>query len=76
MLRTRNFDAAIQEYEQAIQRQPSEPITHYNLAVALEATGQKARARQEYEAYLQLSPAALDAGEVRKRLRDLPPPQK
>jgi Flp pilus assembly protein TadD len=76
LLRTRNFDAAIQEYEQAIHRQPTEPITHYNLAVALEATGQKARARQEYEAYLQLSPAAPDAGEVRKHLRDLPPAKK
>jgi len=76
LLRTRNFDAAIREYEEAIRQKPEEPITHYNLAVALEAAGQKARARQEYEAYLQLFPTAPDAGEIRKRLRELPPPNK
>jgi Flp pilus assembly protein TadD len=75
-LRTRNFDAAIREYEQAIRQQPNEPIAHYNLAVALEASGEKARARQEYETYLQLSPAAPDAAEVRKHLRELPPSSK
>jgi Flp pilus assembly protein TadD len=71
LLRTRNFDAAIREYEEAIRLQPNEPITHNNFAIALEAAGQKARARQEYETYLQLSPAAPDAGEVRKHLREL-----
>jgi Flp pilus assembly protein TadD len=72
LLKTRHFDAAIREYEEAIRLQPNEPITHYNLAVALEAAGEKARARQEYEAYLQLSPTAPDAAEVRKHLRELP----
>jgi Flp pilus assembly protein TadD len=70
-VRIRNFDAAIPEYEEAIRLQPNEPIAHYNIAVALEAAGENARARQEYEAYLQLSPTSPDAGEVRKHLREL-----
>jgi Flp pilus assembly protein TadD len=72
LLKTRKFDAAIREYEEALRPQPSEPIAHYNFAVALEVAGEKARARQEYEAYLQLSPTAPDAGEVHKHLRELP----
>ena len=72
LLKTHNFDAALREYAEALRQQPNQPVAHYNFAVALEAAGEKAHARQEYEAYLRLSPGAQDAGDVRKHLRDLP----
>jgi regulator of sirC expression with transglutaminase-like and TPR domain len=39
--------------------------------VALEAAGDKARARQEYETYLELDPTAPDSIELRKHLHEL-----
>ena len=71
LLKTRQFNPAIQEYEEALRLEPAEPITHYNFGVALEAAGDKARARQEYETYLQLDPTAPDSIELRKHLHEL-----
>jgi len=65
------FEEAIREYEEAIRLRPEQATAHYNLAVTLERAGQKERARQEYENYLQLSPDATDAAEVRDHLKKL-----
>jgi Flp pilus assembly protein TadD len=59
------------EYEEAIRLRPDNANAHYNLALALEALGQFVRARQEFEAYLQLSPNAPDAEQVRKHLKEV-----
>ena len=43
-------------FEQAIARDPGNPRAHNNLAVALEATGEFARALAEYKKALELGP--------------------
>ena len=43
-------------FEQAINKEPSNARAHNNLAVALEATGEFARALEEYKKALQLDP--------------------
>jgi Tfp pilus assembly protein PilF len=43
-------------FEQAIAREPANARAHNNLAVALEATGEFARALEEYKKALQLDP--------------------
>lgn len=43
-------------FEQAIAREPGNPRAHNNLAVALEATGEFARALAEYKKALELGP--------------------
>ncbi|HJW13397.1 MAG TPA: tetratricopeptide repeat protein [Thermoanaerobaculia bacterium] len=43
-------------FEQAISREPGNARAHNNLAVALEATGEFARALEEYKKALQLDP--------------------
>ena len=65
------FEEAVREYDEVTRSHPELANAHYNLAVTLERTGQTERARQEYQAYLQLSPDAADAAEVRNRLRKL-----
>ncbi len=66
-----DIDGAIREYEEALRVSPDQPTAHYNLAVALEAKGQLARAIEEYKLYLQLAPNASDAEQVRAHLRKL-----
>jgi Flp pilus assembly protein TadD len=43
-------------FEQAVQREPSNARAHNNLAVALEATGEFARALDQYKKALELDP--------------------
>ena len=43
-------------FEQAIAKEPGNPRAHNNLAVALEATGEFARALAEYKKALELGP--------------------
>ena len=71
LLAKKDADGAMHEYEEAIRLQPDYPNAHYNLALTLEALGQFARARQEFEAYLQLAPNAPDAEQVRKHLKQV-----
>ena len=48
-------EAAVR-FEQAIAREPGNARAHHNLAVALEATGEFARALAEYKKALELGP--------------------
>jgi len=50
---------------------PGNPKAHRDLAASLESDGQAARAREEYERYLELEPTAPDAEQVRARLKRL-----
>jgi len=50
------FDAAIAEYEQALQIEPGYPEAHYNLGLALEQTGRVPEAIDQYRQALQLKP--------------------
>jgi type IV pilus assembly protein PilF len=43
-------------FEQAVAKEPSNPRAHNNLAVALEASGEYARALAEYKRALELAP--------------------
>jgi Tfp pilus assembly protein PilF len=47
---------ALFRFEQAIAKEPANARAHNNLAVALEATGEFARALEEYKKALQLDP--------------------
>jgi tetratricopeptide (TPR) repeat protein len=47
---------AVFRFEQAIAKEPANARAHNNLAVALEATGEFARALEEYKKALQLDP--------------------
>ena len=67
----KDADGAMHEYEEAIRLRPDYPNAHYNLALTLEGLGQFARARQEFEAYLQLAPNAPDAEQIRKHLKEI-----
>jgi tetratricopeptide (TPR) repeat protein len=48
-------------YRQALARSPSDPVIHYNLALALEDTAGPAEAAARYETALHLDPDFADA---------------
>ena len=53
----RHYDAAISAYERSLQLRPNSYLAHYNLAKALLAVGDKARAQTEANISMSLSPS-------------------
>ena len=47
--RNKSWDQAIDSYRKALTLEPSDPITHYNLALALKSKGETRQAAEEFE---------------------------
>lgn len=57
----RQYDRALTTYKQVLQRNPTNPHAHYNIAQIYNERGQYAEAQREYEAVLRADPQFLDA---------------
>ena len=66
-----DYQAAIQEFEEAAKFAPSWPDIYYNLGLVQEEIGAYDAAIKSYRKYLQLSPQAGDAVQVRSRINRL-----
>src|SRR5207253_5824662 len=66
------IDDAIPEYQRILRLNPNYPLVHYHLAQAYERKGEAARARSEYERFLQIwSTADADIPEVTAARKEL-----
>src|SRR5258708_16286774 len=74
--RKKSWDQAIADYRKALELEPNDPLTHYNLALALKYRGEPQQAVNEFEAALRLKPKWADAqyglGAARYDLHDQP----
>src|SRR5277367_5129891 len=74
--RQKSWDLALANYRKALELEPNDPLTHYNLALALKYKGEARQAVDEFEAALRLKPKWADAhyglGAARNDLHDLP----
>ncbi len=66
-----DYDAAINEFEQAARLAPDWPDIYYNLGVAQESAERFADAARSYRKYLELDPNAKDAEEIRSLINTL-----
>jgi len=57
----RSWDDAIANYHKALELEPNDAMTHYNLALALKYKGDMPQAADEFEAALRLKPKWADA---------------
>ena len=57
----KSWDEAIASYRKALDLEPNDPDTHYNLALALKYKGDTKQAAEEFEAALRLKPKWADA---------------
>ncbi len=67
-----NFADAKDQFEQAVQVDPSMAMAHYQLGMANLNLGQIPEARQAFEAYLEVDPDGPKSGEVRVFVEQLP----
>jgi len=59
--RSKLWDQAIASYHKALDLEPNDPDTHYNLALTLKYKGDTKQAVEEFEAALRLKPKWADA---------------
>src|SRR5579862_689875 len=59
--RQKSWDQAIASYRKALNLEPNDALTHYNLALALKYKGEAKQAAAEFEAALRLKPKWADA---------------
>src|SRR6185312_16133690 len=59
--RQKAWDEAIADYRKALELEPNDPLTHYNLALALKYKGEASVAAPEFQAALRLKPKWADA---------------
>src|SRR5215469_10325333 len=59
--RSKSWDDAIASYHKALELEPNDPLTHYNLALALKYKGEARDAVAEFQAALRLKPKWADA---------------
>jgi tetratricopeptide (TPR) repeat protein len=57
----KSWDEAIAAYHRSLELAPNDPLTHYNLALALGHKGDTRQAVEEFQAALQLKPKWADA---------------
>src|SRR5882762_229625 len=58
--RKKSWDEAIVSYQKALELGPGDPLTHYNLALALKYKGDQKQAVEEFQATLRLKPKWAD----------------
>lgn len=68
----KNYKAAIARYRDALSWMSNHAAATYKLGLALEKSGDKSEARQQYQQYLKLLPDGPYAAEARKALERLP----
>src|ERR1700736_6330004 len=61
LARHKSWDQAITKYRKALELEPNDAFTHYNLALALKYKGDERQAVDEFEATLRLKPKWADA---------------
>ena len=66
-----NYDAAIERFQEAARLKPNFARPYRLLGEAYEKKGDKAEAVKAYRKYLEILPAAEDAGKVHKRVEKL-----
>ncbi len=59
--RNKSWEKAIASYRKALDLEPNDPDTHYNLALALKYKGDAKQAVEEFQATLRLKPKWADA---------------
>src|SRR6476620_5487169 len=59
--RQKSWDQAIANYRKAIELDPNDPLTHYDLGLALKYKGEARDAADEFQAALRLKPKWADA---------------
>src|SRR5215472_11573120 len=59
--RHQSWDQAIANYRKALELEPNDALTHYNLALALKYKGDANQAVEEFETALRLKPKWADA---------------
>src|SRR5689334_21433305 len=57
----KSWDQAITNYRKALELQPNDALTHYDLALALKYKGDNAGALQEFQTAVSLTPKSADA---------------
>lgn len=68
-LTQKNYAAAISRYREALYWKPDDAMAHFRLGQALEAAGQYAEARKNYQGYLKILPQGKFASTARKALQ-------
>src|SRR5277367_6076424 len=61
LARQQSWDQAIEKYRKALELEPNDALTHYNLALALKYKGDSRPAVDQFEAALRLKPKWGDA---------------
>ena len=67
----RNYDAAIERFQEAARYKPNFARAYHLLGEAYEKKGDKGEAVKAYRKYLEILPSAEDAGKIRKRINKL-----
>ena len=62
---------AIELYNRALKEEPTNPTIHKQMADAYRAAGQRALAKEKYEDYLKLNPAAQDKDMIESLIKNL-----
>jgi tetratricopeptide (TPR) repeat protein len=62
---------ALATFQRSLAATPGYPVTYRGLGMVYEKMGNKAQARRAFHRYLQLSPSASDAKQIRERMRKL-----
>lgn len=70
-LKKKNYDAAIERFQESIRYKPNFARPHRLIAEAYEKKGEKAEAVNYYQKYLEILPQAEDAAKVRRRIEKL-----
>jgi Flp pilus assembly protein TadD len=66
-----SFDDAIGLYAKSIMAEPGNPNYMFNLAMTYKDHGDKAKAKEALEAYLELAPNATDIAQVKTWIEEL-----
>src|ERR1700722_788371 len=61
LARHQSWDQAIEKYRKALELEPNDALTHYNLALALKYKGDARQAVEEFQTALRLKPKWADA---------------